>query len=158
MLTVRRYRTRRSRSSTRGFTLLETLIVVMYIAIIAMMIMPNITGVGRRASETNLKATLREMRMAIGAFQAETGLYPCSLEDLVTRDAPDVGLTARGAEVPIHPNDFRGPYLIASGGRIPKDRTTGEREWDYSTSSPTVGGLHSKNPGTSLDGVPYAEL
>ncbi|HJN15106.1 MAG TPA: prepilin-type N-terminal cleavage/methylation domain-containing protein [Armatimonadota bacterium] len=152
MLTARRYRTR----ARRGFTLIEVLIVVMYIAILAAMVIPSVSGAGRRARETNLKATVRELRTAIGSYQAETGLYPADLEDLMGWDAPQVGLTELGVEVPIHAQDFRGPYLIAPGEDLPIDRTTGRRDWDYSTRKPTVGAVHSLNANTSLDGVPYS--
>jgi len=152
MLASRRYRAR----TRRGFTLLEMLIVVMYITILAAMVIPNVTGAGRHARETNLRATIRELRTAIGSYQAETGLYPADLEDLVGRDAPQVGLTEQGVEVPIHAQDFRGPYLIAPGENLPIDRTTGRRDWDYSTRTPTVGAVHSLNTNTSMDGMPYS--
>jgi general secretion pathway protein G len=152
MRTARRYLTNRQ----RGFTLVETLIVIMYIAIIATIVIPNVTGVGRQASETNLHAVLRELRSAIGAYQAETGLYPRTLDDLVTWDAPAMGLTEGGVEVPIHPGDFRGPYLMVSGQKLPVDRTTGERTWDYSTAPPDVGAVHSLNSNTSMNGAAYS--
>ena len=140
----------------RGFTLIEVLIVVMYIAIIAGIVLPRISGVGRRASEANLQATLHELRSAIACFQAETGLYPATLDDIVTSDAPKMGLTEQGVEIPIYRQDFHGPYLIASGGRLPVDRTTGNREWRYETTSPNVGRVRSLSTGTSLDGKPYS--
>ncbi|MGQ9733326.1 MAG: type II secretion system protein [Candidatus Zipacnadales bacterium] len=134
------------------------MIVLMYIAIVAMIVVPRLTGVGRRANETNLRATLHELRAAIGSFQAETGLYPLTLTDLVKSEAPDTGLTETGLEVPIFEDDFRGPYLLASGGQLPIDRTTGKRDWKYETRPPHVGEVHSSNPKTSLDGIPYSEF
>ena len=153
MRTIRRYRSR----GRRGFTLMEMLLILMYISILAGMVLPHLTGAGRRAAEVNLKATIQALRSAIGAYQAETGLYPTQVSDLVAEEAPETGLTDKGVEVPIHPDDWRGPYLIASGGKIPLDRTTGERNWEYSTTPPTVGAIHSKSAGTSLDGEPYSE-
>jgi prepilin-type N-terminal cleavage/methylation domain-containing protein len=154
---MKRY-TRFARRRNQGFTLLEVLIVVMYIAIIAGIIVPRMTGVGRRAGEANLQATVRELRSAVASFQAETGLYPAQLDDIVAEAAPAAGLTESGLEAPIFRQDFHGPYLIASGGRLPVDRTTGNREWVYETSPPRVGAVRSSNPGTSLDGKPYAEF
>jgi type II secretory pathway pseudopilin PulG len=153
MRTSRRY----SRKRRDGFTLIESLIIIMYIAIMAAMVLPNMTGAARRAAEANLMATVHELRAAIGSYQAETGVYPAQLADLVTNTAPDVGLTPGGVEVPIHPDDFRGPYLIPSGGRLPVDHTTGERTWDYSTTPPNVGAVRSLNTNEDLDGVPYSD-
>ncbi len=111
-----------------GFTLIEAMIVIMYIAILACMILPNITGAGRRARETGLRATLNEMRKAVQSYQAETGLYPFELADLAATEAPDVGLTPSGAVAAIDPADWRGPYLTGSGGGLPKDPTNGGRD------------------------------
>jgi prepilin-type N-terminal cleavage/methylation domain-containing protein len=147
-----------SRRRRGGFTLLETLIVIMYIAIMASIVLPKITGAGRRASETNLKATLREIRNAVASYQAETGLYPLELVDIMSSSAPDTGITAAGIEVPIMAADFHGPYLIPGGARLPMDRATGRREWDYSTTPPYVGRVRSLATGITLDGEPYSSL
>lgn len=146
----------RNRSS--GFTLIETMIVVLYITIIGLIVLPRLTGAGRRAAEANLIATLRELRAAVACFQAETGLYPLNLEDIVSDEPPDVGLTPEGIEIPIHEQDFHGPYLVASGGRLPIDRTTGKREWFYGTTPPNVGVVRSLSTGISLSGKPYSEF
>jgi len=136
--------------------MIEMLIVVMYIAIIAAMVLPKVTGAGRRARETNLRATIHELRTAVASYQAETGLYPLTLQDIVAAKAPDTGLTAQGIEVGIMAADFRGPYLIAPGGGLPLDRTTGKREWDYGTTTPTVGRVRSLSTTVSLDNEPYS--
>jgi len=66
-----------------------------------------------------------------------------------------VGVNEQGVEIPIFEQDFHGPYLIASGGRLPTDRTTGKREWGYKISPPGVGSVHSLSTGISTDGTPY---
>ncbi len=145
---------RRRRRS--GFSLIEMLIVVMYISIIAAMALPKLTGAARRAGESNLRATLREIRNAVASFQAETGLYPVQLADITVTQAPDSGLTTAGIEVGIMTDDFHGPYLLAPGGGLPVDRTNGRRQWNYCTTPPNVGRVLSLSTGTSLDGEPYA--
>jgi len=149
---------RRSLRNRRGFTLLETMIVVMYIAILAGIVLPRLTGAGRQATEANLSATLRELRAAVACFQAETGLYPASLDDVVADTAPRVGINEQGVEIPIFAQDFHGPYLVASGGRLPVDRTSGKREWYYQTTPPRVGYVRSMSTGTSLNGTPYSQF
>lgn len=153
-----RFRRWPRRTPSDGFTLVETLIVLLYVTIIALIVLPRLTGAARRASEANLVATLRELRAAVACFQAETGLYPLTLDDIVTDEAPEVGLTPEGIEIPINEQDFHGPYLIASGGRLPVDRTTGRREWYYGTTPPNVGVVRSLSTGTSLSGKPYSEF
>jgi len=143
-----------------GFTLIEAMIVIMYIAILACMILPNITGAGRRARETGLRATLNEMRKAVQSYQAETGLYPFELADLSATEAPDVGLTPAGAVAAIDPADWRGPYLTGSGGGLPKDPTNGGREWGYQSETGgqyDLGWAYSLSAGNSMDGQPYAQ-
>ncbi len=149
------YRRRRF-LSRRGFSILEVLIVCMYIAILSGMILPNVTGAGKRASESNLRATLRELRSAVASYQAETGLYPLELQHLTATQPPATGLTEQGLEVPIYEDDFKGPYLIPAGGQLPLDRTTGERTWAYNTTPPRVGAVRSLSTKLSIDGEPYS--
>jgi type II secretory pathway pseudopilin PulG len=134
------------------------MIVVMYITIIAGIVLPRVTGAGRQATEANLTATLRELRAAVACYQAEMGVYPASLDDVVADKAPSMGINEQGVEIPIFAQDFHGPYLVASGGRLPVDRTTGKREWYYQTTPPRVGYVRSLSTGTSLNGTPYAQF
>lgn len=142
--------------SSAGVTLIEVLIVTVYIALLASIVLPHLTGANKRARETSVKATLAEIRKAVASFHAETGLYPARLEDIVAAEPPPVGLTESGLEVTIIPADFRGPYLLARGGRLPKDELTGQANWIYSTTPPTVGAVHTAAVGNSLDMGPYS--
>ncbi len=146
---------RRALRGRRGFTLIEVLIVTVYMALIAAIVLPRVTGATRRARETNMRATLQEIRKAVGSFQAETGLYPASLSDIVTTTPPPTGLDRAGNHVTILAVDFRGPYLRVRGGGLPKDEITGAPDWLY-TATPPVGQVHSAALGDSLDGGPYS--
>ena len=146
---------RRVLRGRRGFTLIEVLIVSVYIAIVAAIVLPRVTGATRRARETNMRATLQEIRKAVGSFQAETGLFPAGLDDIVTTTAPPTGLDRDGNSVTILAVDFRGPYLRAPGGGVPKDVITGLPDWIYST-APPVGQVHSAATGDSVDAGPYS--
>jgi len=143
------------RSRRAAFTMIEALIVCVYIGIIALIVLPRMTGATRRARETNMRATLREIRNAVGSFQAETGLYPAQVADIVAATAPANGLDRNGNFVSIIPADFRGPYLRAPGGKLPKDATTGAADWKYTT-TPPVGQVNSSNPLNSLEEGPYS--
>lgn len=138
-----------------GFTLIEALIVVVYIALIASIVIPRMTGATRKAKEANMRATLKEIRKAVGSFQAETGLFPASLADIVANAAPPTGLDRNGNPVAIIPADFRGPYLKVPGTGLPKDAITGAPNWTYTT-TPPVGQVHSAAPGNSLEEGPYS--
>jgi type II secretory pathway pseudopilin PulG len=51
-------------------TMIESLIVITYIALIASIVLPSLTGATRKARETNLRATVRELRAAVSSYQA----------------------------------------------------------------------------------------
>jgi prepilin-type N-terminal cleavage/methylation domain-containing protein len=140
--------------SRRGVTLIEVMIVTVYIALLASIVLPHITGANKRAREVSVKATLSELRKAVASYHAETGLYPAQLTDLVASTAPAFGLTSSGQQVTIIPADFRGPYLFARGGGLPKDELTGLPNWRYS--NPDIGDVHSSATGNSIDMGPYS--
>lgn len=141
--------------SQAAFTMIEVLIVIVYIGLIASIVLPRVTGASRKAKEANMRATLQEIRKAVNSFQAETGLYPARLQDIVVNTAPATGLDPNGTPVSIIPADFRGPYLRVRGQALPKDAITGAADWSYST-SPPVGQVNSSATGNSMDGGPYS--
>jgi prepilin-type N-terminal cleavage/methylation domain-containing protein len=142
--------------SRRGVSLIEVMIVTVYIALLASIVLPHLTGANKRAREVSVKATLSELRKAVASFHAETGLYPAQLPDIVSRTPPAFGLTATGQQVTILPADFRGPYLFARGGGLPKDELTGLPDWRYTTSVPNIGAVHTSAIGNSIDMGPYS--
>jgi general secretion pathway protein G len=72
------------RSSARGFTLIEVLIVVTLVVILASIGMSTYTNSVHRAREAVLKEDLFRLRDAIDQFYADKNQYPQSLQDLVT--------------------------------------------------------------------------
>lgn len=68
----------------RGFTLVETLIVVTMIGILAAILIPQFKHSVLRAKEAVLKEDLFQMRDAIGKYFYDKKRYPTSLDDLVT--------------------------------------------------------------------------
>jgi general secretion pathway protein G len=91
--------------NTRGFTLIEILLVVIIIGILAGLVVPNLVGRGeearRQAATTDINGGLAA---AIDLFELDNGTYPQSLEDLV-RDPGTV-------------KNWRGPYVKKG---MPKD-------------------------------------
>jgi general secretion pathway protein G len=72
------------KSSTRGFTLIEVLIVVVLVIVLASVGLATYTNSVRRAREAVLKEDLFRMRDAIDQYYADKNKYPATLQDLVS--------------------------------------------------------------------------
>ncbi len=69
---------------TRGFTMIELMVVMAMIATIIAIAMPRYFDGLTRTKETALRQNLKEMREAIDHYHADTGQYPEGLQALVT--------------------------------------------------------------------------
>ena len=74
-----------SSGKQRGFTLIELAIVMAMIALLLTFALPRYFDGLERAKETVLRQDLKTMRDAIEQFHADRGIYPETLEDLVTQ-------------------------------------------------------------------------
>ncbi len=120
--------------SQSGFTLIELMIVLAIIGILATLAQPSYERYVIRARETALRQQLVEVRGALDQFRADRGLYPDSMEELVSR-----GYLPRAPSDPF----TRGTTWIL----MPPP--AGERG--------RIGDLHSASDLVSLDGTPYNE-
>ena len=146
----------------KGFTLIEMLIVITVIAILALIVIPRVQGAVIKAREATLKANLHQLRNAIGQFEADTGVYPVELDDVVE---PTNATTAVGSTT-VPENSYKGPYLTRSGGiggtGLPLNpfgpaggSATVGTHWDYTAADGTV---RSEVDGTTLDNTSYSDL
>jgi general secretion pathway protein G len=71
---------------SRGFTLIELMVVMSVIALLLTIVVPRYFKGVDRAREAVLKEDLNQMRGAIDQFFADRGVYPSSLDELVERD------------------------------------------------------------------------
>jgi general secretion pathway protein G len=150
----------------RGFTLIELMIVIVVIAILALIVIPQVAGAGRKAKESTLKTNLQILRGAIAQFQGDTGYYPAALGDLVTATAPANGVDSAAASKAIVAADFKGPYITPQGGingtGLPKNpfttTTVLSDHWTYSVASGKVGWINCAVTGTTLDGDNFSNL
>jgi general secretion pathway protein G len=70
---------------SRGFTLVELLVVLAIIATLLSIAAPRYTGSVDKAKEAVLKENLATLREAIDKFAGDSGKYPASLDDLITK-------------------------------------------------------------------------
>ncbi|HEX2059586.1 MAG TPA: type II secretion system protein [Thermoanaerobaculia bacterium] len=143
----------RRRSSQRGFSLMELIVVVTIIGILVSVAIVNVKYAQRKAREAALMDNLFQMRKAIDNFYADKQRYPSDLNELV-------------------PNYIR---------RIPKDPITQQVDWEEviddplsqtgdngeyipaetdpeAVTQPGVVDVKSVAKGTTLNNVPYNEL
>ena len=77
---------------SRGFTLLEILIVITIIAILAVTIIPNFIGFDAEARISATQTNLNTLRTRLALYRAKEGEYPVSLNDLLTKTYNDMGV------------------------------------------------------------------
>jgi general secretion pathway protein G len=70
---------------TRGFTLVELLVVLAILALLLTLAVPRYFAGIERAKEATLRQDLNLIRESIDKFYADNGVYPKNLEDLVER-------------------------------------------------------------------------
>jgi general secretion pathway protein G len=127
------------RSNSRGWTLIELLIVISLISILATIGLASYRNSVTASKEAILKTDLFRMRDAIDQYYADKGEYPASLDGLVSegylRKIPDDPFT-RAADwqtLPAEPNPSK------------------------PTAEPGVYDVKSSSSDTALDGSRYAD-
>jgi general secretion pathway protein G len=94
--------------ATRGFTLVELLLVLTILGILAAIVVPKFTGRTEQARITAAQSQIATFSTALDAFEIDNGYYPKGrngLEELVVQ--------------PRNSQNWRGPYLSKS--EIPLD-------------------------------------
>lgn len=153
----------------RGFTLIELVITLALVGIVALAIVPFSELIVQRQKEQELRAALREIRVALDAYkdasdagqierQAGASGYPPSLTVLVegVKDAkdPDGHLLLFLRRVP------RDPFF-AGDPSTPAQDTWNMRAYgvpaDSAQSGDDVFDVWSKSEGVGLNGIPYKD-
>ena len=143
-----------------GFTLAELVMVCAILTSLSLLAMPVVKYTKQRSREMELRADLREMRMAIDEYKrfSDQGLLPV---DLGTEGYPkDLDTLVKGVAL-VGQVDRKMKFLR----RIPIDPMTGKDEWGLrsfqdeadatSTGGEDVYDVFSTSPAVGLNGVPY---
>jgi len=95
--------------NSKGFTLIELMIVTVIIGILAAIAIPNFISMQDRAREGRVKANMHTLQTGVEDFAIQTGKYP------LAADGPAVEALLSGTVVPDNP--FSGaPTVITWGG------------------------------------------
>jgi general secretion pathway protein G len=122
--------------ASRGFTILELMIVMAVMGILITIAQPSLKSSIIRAREAVLRENLFQMREALDQYYADNGKYPSQLADLVNQTEKAKG------------------YLRS----IPNDPFTGATDWITIALESEDGGVfdvHSASPLVALDGTAY---
>jgi general secretion pathway protein G len=125
-----------------AFTLIELMVVIVIIAILAGVIVPNYLGRAEKAEEVAVKYDMKVLSDALEFFKMDVGRYPESLEELYAQPSdadkwhgPYLKTPPRdpwGRDYIYEPgSDSLAPFTLKSYGRDGVDGGTGEDK-DYS--------------------------
>jgi len=100
-------------ANSRGFTLIEILLVVVIIVSLTAMVVPRLTGRGEQVREGVARADIKiNIPTALKLYELDNGMYPSSQQGLEA-------LVEKPTTEPI-PRNWNGPYIEGKSVPTPK--------------------------------------
>jgi general secretion pathway protein G len=119
-----------------GFTLIELLVALAIIATLLTLVTPRYFGSIDKAEEATLRQNLAGLRDALDKHYADTGKYPASLDELVTKrylrqvpQDPITRSTQTWVLMPPEDKSLGGVFNVRSGAPGVGRDGTAYREW-----------------------------
>jgi general secretion pathway protein G len=128
-----------SRKHESGFTLIELMVVMLIIAVLMMIAIPNYVAAVKSAHEAVLKEDLHVMRNAIDSYTMDKQKAPQSLQDLV-----DSGYLK---SIPVDPMTRTNDGWVVNQS---------DDMHSLDQSEPGIDDVHSGDEATGSDGQPYS--
>ncbi len=101
-----------NKRKTKGFTLIEIMLVIIIIGILVAMVVPNFSGRGEQARRSAAQADIEaNLSTGLDLYELDNGRYPTTEQGIVS-------LLEKPTATPA-PNNWNGPYLKKK--KIPKD-------------------------------------
>jgi general secretion pathway protein G len=148
----------------RGFTLIELAVTAAIVSILALAVLPLAENAARRARESELRFSLRELRLAIDAYKkawdeghiehkADDSGYPPTLDALVNgvRDIKDPS----GRRMYFLRRMPRDPFMPETAGATAWAKRSYSSAPDFPSEGNDVYDVYSRAEGAGLNGVPY---
>lgn len=132
----------KTRNAREGFTLIEILIAITIIAILSVLVAPNLLNLVAGAGDKATRSSLRTLKTSINLFKLDLGDFPDRLRDLVKKPSDEKfkkwkASYLEGDEVPQDgwgnsfyykkPGEKGHPYELSSYG--PNGKGSPKSEW-----------------------------